>query len=87
MPVCDTCGNEYDKAFSVTTYNGRTYRFDSVECMAHKIAPTCDTCGVRILGHGLEADGSVYCCDHCSEKQGVVGLVDRVGAGERTDGS
>ena len=78
MPVCFTCGNDYDKAFSVTLASGETYTFDSIECAARQIAPVCEQCGVSILGHGLEADGLFYCCDHCASKQGVEGLNDRV---------
>jgi hypothetical protein len=42
------------------------------------LAPTCRRCGIRIVGHGLEKDGTFYCCDHCAEKDGVSGLRDRV---------
>ena len=77
MPRCETCGNEYDKAFQVVM-NGRSHTFDSFECAIHKLAPTCKHCGVRIIGHGLEANGTFYCCDHCAEKAGVKGLKDRV---------
>ena len=34
MAICDTCGNDYDKAFSVTFADGRSATFDSVECAA-----------------------------------------------------
>ncbi len=78
MPTCDTCGNDYDKAFSVTTHEGKSYTFDSVECMAQRMAPTCAACGVRILGHGLEGDGQFFCCEHCAKQEGVTGLNDRV---------
>lgn len=78
MPACQTCGNDYDKAFTVTTHDGTTYTFDSVECMAHELAPSCAICGVRILGHGLEAEDRMYCCDHCAERDGVTELRDRV---------
>jgi hypothetical protein len=77
MPRCETCGNEYDKAFQVVM-NGRSHTFDSFECAIHKLAPTCKHCGIRIIGHGLEANGTFYCCDHCAEKAGVKGLKDRV---------
>ena len=79
MPTCDTCGNDYDKAFRVTTVTGDQYTFDSIECAAQKLAPSCAHCGVRILGHGLEAGETVYCCDHCSQAAGVSGLRDSVG--------
>lgn len=76
MPVCDTCGNDYDRAFRVTLHSGETLTFDSIECAAQRMAPTCARCGVRVLGHGLEAGDTVYCCDHCAEADGVDGLRD-----------
>lgn len=75
--ACATCGNVYDKAFQVVA-NGQTYTFDSIECAAQKLAPSCAHCKVRILGHGMEADGRFFCCDHCAERAGVKGLRDRV---------
>jgi hypothetical protein len=66
MAVCETCGNDYDKAFEVTM-EGETYVFDSFECAAHMLAPTCAHCGVKIFGHGVEAGGDMYCCSHCAE--------------------
>jgi hypothetical protein len=27
---------------------------------------TCEHCGVRIIGHGLEKSGRFFCCDHCA---------------------
>ena len=77
MAKCDSCSNEYDKAFTVTM-GGRTHTFDSFECAIHKLAPTCATCGTRVIGHGMEAGGKIYCCNHCAEKAGVDELRDRV---------
>lgn len=76
MTQCSVCGNEYDKTFDVIMA-GQTYTFDSFECAIHALAPNCQNCGVKIVGHGLEADGLFYCCDHCAEKQGVAELRDR----------
>lgn len=76
MPVCDTCGNSYDKTFDVAMA-GRSYTFDSFECAITKLAPECSHCGVRILGHGVEAEDSLYCCAHCAEQQGENRLQDR----------
>ena len=76
MAKCDTCGNDYDKAFTVTR-GGKTHTFDSFECAIHKLAPTCATCGIRVIGHGMEAGGAIYCCNHCAEKAGVDNLRDR----------
>lgn len=77
MAVCETCGNDYDKSFDVVMH-GKTHTFDSFECAVHALAPRCSHCDCRILGHGLEADGRYFCCDHCAEKSGVRGLRDRV---------
>ena len=76
MGVCATCGNDYDKSFDITKA-GSTLTFDSFECAINKLAPSCKHCGCRIIGHGLEADGAFYCCDHCAEKSGVTELRDR----------
>jgi hypothetical protein len=79
MAKCEVCGNEYDKTMEITR-EGETHTFDSFECAIHGMAPTCDHCGCRVIGHGIEAGGSVYCCAHCAEKKGVEGARDRVGA-------
>ena len=79
MARCETCGNDYDKAFQVTK-GGTTHTFDSFECAIHALAPTCAHCGIRIVGHGLEKEGTFFCCEHCAEKKGVKGLRDRVSA-------
>ena len=76
MAKCDACGNDYDKSFQVVA-QGETYTFDSFECAIHMLAPTCAQCGVRIIGHGLEKSGRMFCCDHCAELTGVTELRDR----------
>ena len=76
MAVCEVCGNEYDKAFEVRM-QGESHTFDSFECAIHALAPTCAHCGCRIIGHGVEAGGSIFCCASCAEKAGVEGLADR----------
>lgn len=77
MGKCDVCGNEYDKSFAVT-YRDRDYTFDSFECAIHALAPTCAHCGCRIIGHGVEAADSIFCCANCAGRMGVEGVVDRV---------
>ena len=79
MPECEVCGNDYDKAMEIRV-GGDSHVFDSFECAIHAIAPACATCGIKIVGHGIEANGSVYCCAHCAEKAGVSGARDRVDA-------
>jgi len=77
MAVCSVCGNDYDKSFEVSR-GGETHTFDSFECAIHALAPTCEHCGCRVIGHGVEADGRIFCCAHCAEHAGVEGLADRV---------
>jgi hypothetical protein len=76
MAKCETCGNDYDKAFEVTK-DGQSHTYDSFECAIHALAPTCSACGIRIIGHGLEKHGEFFCCAHCAGKQGVTELRDR----------
>jgi hypothetical protein len=76
MAVCEVCGNDYDKAFEVKI-DGESHTFDSFECAIHSLAPTCSHCGVKIIGHGIEAGGTFYCCAHCAAKEGVEQVADR----------
>ena len=76
MAVCIVCGNDYDKSFEVNLAS-QTYVFDSFECAIYALAPTCAHCGCRIIGHGVEHDGTIFCCVHCAKHEGVTGLVDR----------
>jgi hypothetical protein len=76
MGICEQCGNDYDNAFAVTM-GGKTHLFDSFECAIAALAPVCPQCGVRVVGHGVEQDGTVYCCAHCAKREGAHGLVDR----------
>lgn len=79
MATYETCGNEYDKTFTVTR-GERTATFDSFECAAQAMAPQCAHCGCRILGHGIEAEDTMYCCAHCARQEGHNKAADRVGA-------
>jgi hypothetical protein len=73
---CETCGNDYDKAFQVTMA-GQAHTFDSFECAIHALAPKCDRCGLSIVGHGVEKDDRIFCCAHCAAAAGVDELRDR----------
>ena len=76
MDRCQTCGNEYDKVFEVTK-DGARYVFDSFECAIEKLAPRCGSCGLRVIGHGVEKDELIFCCVNCAELAGVHELQDR----------
>ncbi len=77
MARCEQCGNDYDKAFQVTIPGSDARTFDSFECAIHALAPTCDHCGCKIIGHGVETGGSFYCCAHCAGQAGHGELRDR----------
>ena len=79
MSVCSACGNDYDKAFTVTLHDGETFTFDSLECAIATVAIECVRCGCKIIGHGHESDGRFYCCAHCAIEAGEKGLADRAG--------
>jgi len=77
MATCEVCGNDYDKAFQVVQ-DDETHVFDSFECAIHALAPRCEHCDCRVIGHGVEADGRIFCCANCAELAGVSALRDRV---------
>jgi hypothetical protein len=76
MATCEVCGNEYDKSFSIAV-NDEKHVFDSFECAIHALAPQCAHCHCRIIGHGVEAGGQIYCCANCSRQAGVRAIADR----------
>jgi len=78
MARCEVCGNDYDKSFEVVAA-GERHTFDSFECAVHKMAPACEHCGCKVIGHGTEVDGHFYCCAHCArEATGTTEAQDRV---------
>lgn len=70
MARCEVCGNDYDKTFEVTAA-GRRHVFDSFECAIHRMAPVCEHCGCKIVGHGVESEGHFYCCASCAHMVGA----------------
>jgi hypothetical protein len=76
MDRCEVCGNEYDKAFTVVLAD-KSHTFDCFECAIHALAPSCQHCDCRIIGHGMEKDGQMYCCAHCASLSGANELQDR----------
>lgn len=76
MAKCESCGNQYDKAFEVKI-GGVVHTFDSFQCAIHALAPRCAYCTMAIIGHGLEAHGKYFCCAHCARQAGITEVVDR----------
>lgn len=76
MARCEVCGNEYDKTFQVVM-QGMAHTYDSFECAIHALAPVCRHCGCKVIGHGVEADGRIFCCASCARLAGVAAVRDR----------
>jgi phage terminase large subunit GpA-like protein len=65
MARCEVCGNDYAMCFEVHA-QGKVHTFDSFECAIQRMAPICEHCQCRIIGHGVEADAHWYCSAHCA---------------------
>jgi hypothetical protein len=76
MATCEVCGNDYDDALTIEK-DGTRHVFDSFECAIHALAPTCEHCGCRIIGHGHQAGDRMFCCAHCAHEAGVEAVADR----------
>ena len=61
MAQCEVCQNDYDKAFVVEA-GGARRTFDSFECAIHAMAPVCEHCQCKVIGHGVEVQGHFFCC-------------------------
>lgn len=68
MQRCEQCGMESRWTFAISM-DGTTHTFDSFECALFAMAPACNHCGCRILGHPALVDDELYCCTHCAEQR------------------
>jgi hypothetical protein len=75
MAICESCGNDYEPSLFIG-YQGKNYHFDCFECAAHVLAPHCAHCRTKVLGHGMQAGGKVFCCAHCAKAAGYAELRD-----------
>jgi hypothetical protein len=71
MAVCEVCGNDYWMSFEVHTAGNSVHVFDSFECAVQRLAPTCEHCQCRIIGHGVEVEGRFFCCASCVRMSGA----------------
>src|SRR2546425_12333917 len=58
MAKCEVCGNDYDKSFELIAAGAR-HTFDSFECAIQAIAPICEHCKCRVIGHGVKGSYDV----------------------------
>ena len=66
-----------DKAFQVTMPGDGEHVFDSFERAIHALAPACEHCGCRVIGHNVEANSSFCCCAHCASMAATSEIQDR----------
>lgn len=71
MAVCEVCGNDYNNSFEINIA-GEYHTFDSFECAINMLAPECHHCGCKVIGHGVEKDGNMFCCTHCADHSGMM---------------
>jgi hypothetical protein len=76
MATCKVCGNDYPYSFNIVR-GGQSATYDCFECAIHDMAPVCDHCQCRIIGHGISAHDKLFCCAHCAREMGVNTVVDR----------
>jgi hypothetical protein len=69
MAKCEVCGNDHAEAFQVTV-DGCTHTFDTFECAYQALGSSCPHCGCHVVGHGVEASGTVYCSVECARQEG-----------------
>lgn len=79
MERCEVCGNNYDDPIEIKK-NGKSHWYDCFECAIYSLAPKCEHCGVKILGHGIQMTKKMFCCAHCARAEGYDGAVDHVSA-------
>ena len=70
MGRCDACGNDYPRTMEIR-HEGRVGTFDSFECAIRQMAPVCEHCGCRVIGHGVEVGERIFCCAHCAHMVGI----------------
>ena len=73
--MCARCAER--QAFSETMSGGSAGTFDSFERAIHALALVWEYCGCKVIGHGVEAEGSFYWRVHCAGMAGASGVADR----------
>jgi len=67
MARCAVCGSDYHRTMDIRL-DGVTSTYDCFECAIHALAPACERCGCRVIGHGVERRGKIFCCEHCANQ-------------------
>jgi hypothetical protein len=76
MGRCESCGNDYHSTMTIKS-KGVWHTFDCFECAIQRLAPVCNHCETRIIGHGVEVDEVLFCSTHCARSLGKVRVHER----------
>ena len=71
----DTQGRVH-RAVTIIVSGGVTGHY-GFECAITAMAPRCAHCDCRVIGHGIEAAGRIFCCAHCAKLEGAKNVSDR----------
>ncbi|MGD0830343.1 MAG: hypothetical protein ABR907_05320 [Terracidiphilus sp.] len=77
MAECEVCKNDYDKTL-IDKAAGVMHTFDSFKCAIQAMAPICEHCHCKLIGHGVEVGGHFFCCAHRARHLTTVDVRDRV---------
>ena len=79
MAVCETCGNDCNMAFEITSGRARRTPSTASRCAMHKMtARRCEhCCSVQsfVVDIGHQVEGRFFCCAHCASA--AVGVMRR----------
>ncbi|TML10852.1 MAG: hypothetical protein E6G39_15455 [Actinobacteria bacterium] len=66
MARCEVCHKVDDERAFEVVMNASRHTFDTFQCAIDALAPVCETCGSRIVGHGVREENHLYCGAHCA---------------------
>ena len=64
---CDTCGFETEEPLKII-YHDMHSDFCCFECAITALAPECQHCHCKVIGHGAYGpDDTIFCSHHCAQ--------------------
>ena len=61
---CTICDDQYGRSCRIPA-DDELHFMDSFECAFYTVAPRCRCCDRRIVDHGIETWGNIFCCTPC----------------------
>lgn len=67
MPACATCGFDTNEPLSIR-YHAISAEYCCFECAITPLAPICQHCRCKVIGHGAYGPkGEIFCCHYCRD--------------------